>query len=138
VAVLFEHLPEGALDFFRRKPLAVYLAYDLEDEGCTNVVEALKSFAVIGVVEREAHGLEWGKNFCWLAACFYTTGFRPLLLNFLGEPERKNLSEIISVLRRSYRLGWVNKPVIRLGGMPNIEEENSVGFGRRARRQAEH
>lgn len=115
VAALFEPLPERALEFFFGKPIAVYEVSNLKTHRCVELVESLKQYAVIGVVEAACENSEWGSNFCLIATCFYTTGFRPLLLNFLGSPKRKDLQKIFHTLRRSYRLGWVDRPVIRLG-----------------------
>ncbi|MEM0121483.1 MAG: hypothetical protein QW514_04200 [Thermoprotei archaeon] len=114
IAVLFDTLPQNAKEFFRGKPLAVYES-SLRSEKCADIVEKLKTYAVIGVVEHES-GMQWGENFCVLASCFYTTGFRPLLFNFLGSASKTDLLIIIQTLRRGYRLGWVDNPIIRLGG----------------------
>ncbi|PSN91583.1 hypothetical protein B9Q03_03730 [Candidatus Marsarchaeota G2 archaeon OSP_D] len=114
IAVVFDTLPRGTLEFFRGKPLAVYES-TLRSEKCMSMVDALKEYAVIGVVERGNETIEWGENFCVLASCFYTTGFRPLLFNFLGSPGKNDLSLIFQTLRKGYRLGWVDNPIIRLG-----------------------
>lgn len=130
VAALFESFPEGGLRFFRKKPIAVYEASELRTHSCVELVDRLKQYAVIGVVERDTGFYEWGPNFCVLASCFYTTGFRPLLLNFLGSPSLNDLPTVFSVLRRSYMLGWADRPVIRLGGASNGHaEKDRAGFG---------
>jgi hypothetical protein len=114
IAIVFQSPADGFLCFFRNKRIALYESPSLNTEKCLDIVEALKYYAVIGVVERGHTGFEWGENFCRLAACFYVTGFRPLLLDFIGTPDQAGLQEIVSTLRRSYRLGWVDKPVFTL------------------------
>lgn len=132
VAALFESLPKGGLDFFSHRPIAVYEISDLKSHRCLDLVDLFKQYAVIGVVEQDVDNAEWGSEFCALATCFYTTGFRPLLLDFLGTPSLEDLQEIFAILRRSYRMGWVDRPVIRLGGLKNAAEKDNLDIGRRA------
>lgn len=79
------------------------------------VIDSLKRFAVIGVLEKRSQyeGL-WGKGFEALASSFYVTGFRPLLVDFISVGPWVDVPRISEVLRRAYFTGILEEPVFEV------------------------
>lgn len=101
--------------WFYRKPIAIYSSQNLVSHSCREVASVFKRFAVIGVFDSAFFSpRRWGENFEFVATCFYTTGFRPLLINFLGTPNKSNLPFVFRTLIDSYTVGLVEEPVFDL------------------------
>gem|GEM_PF-938413 len=117
VALIFQHetfTPE-LKQWFRRKPIAIYSTRNLVSHGCREIATLFKRFAVIGVFDSTSFSpRRWGENFEFIAACFYTTGFRPLLINFLGNPSESSLPFVFETLIESFTVGLVEEPVFDL------------------------
>lgn len=78
------------------------------------LVEALKGHSVVGVFDdRRLKGSPWGGLFQHLASAFYVTGFRPLLINFLGDLRAWDAELVSRTLERALETGVVTQPFFR-------------------------
>jgi hypothetical protein len=117
VALLVEQsaLDTHFVEQLKRKRLALFVIKDLWKEGTSLIVQKLKHYAVIGVVEAKTlEGRAWGSSFEFIATCFYITGFRPLLIEFVGKAHPKHLKTILEVLKKAYLLGEVRQSSVTL------------------------
>ncbi|MEM3671391.1 MAG: hypothetical protein QW767_06585 [Thermoprotei archaeon] len=119
-AAAFSLKPEPTLlRSLRRFGIAVYFFGGADTSNSQysqheRLVKLLKGHVVLAVVESETCSQhEWGPLFEYIATSFYVTGFRPLLINFIGNPKHWSSDLINSATLRALRTGIVDGFTLR-------------------------